>query len=314
VKEITNKNGCAGLMQHLKTMYEPLKSIFTISVIGSIMFVIDNKDFKLLFVHQYHKQQKSDDSHLFKIDINIDPLALGSCVELFGSLKFYHMKAIIKTHTGIQEYLPKILNYFNYIIKLDLQVDHITDETMQKLSTLKLQEFHVDVARLKFEHLRNFLNFRSLVMEIIAENLQIDSSSQITPIVLNKACHKCVIKIQDYSLNKFQDASIASKPSNQQILTELVLNDLDSLSYERRLVLELNSTLFHPIYGQESTIKQLTLTFEDESRVNDLLQRCICLKFLNLKLKKIMKDFSFIDSMSLHPTLQYLKSYCDRRC
>ncbi|ELQ76524.1 hypothetical protein THOM_0484 [Trachipleistophora hominis] len=308
VRRFIAKSGCVGLVQAFQAVTDQsLKTRFITVVRKNIMFVINNESFNLRFVHSDHELRVAKNLHLHVVDVNIDPPALGSCVELLRNLRFDYMKAVVKDHRGIQEYLPNILSCFNHIIKLDLEIDHITNTSMQELSILNLQEFHISVSWLKLEHLRKFLNFESLIKEIIADNLQIDNLSQITAIILNKLCHKCVIKIQNCCFNKSQDAFMMPELSNQQSVVKIILNNLHPLPHSRNFWLELNSTSLQPICTWRSSVKELTLTFENELYVNELLWCCIGLKILTLQLAKIVNGFSFMISENLYPTLEKFK-------
>ncbi|ELQ75568.1 hypothetical protein THOM_1472 [Trachipleistophora hominis] len=308
VQRILNENGCTGLLQFLRAAaYQSFRATFMTVASNSIMFVINNEDFNLQFVHSDNELRGAKNTHLLKININIDLSALGSCVKLFNIFNFGYMKAVVKTHTGIQEYLPQLLTLFNHIIKLDLEVDHITDETMQKLSTLKLRQFYIGVAELKLDDLRNLLNFEFLVMKIIADNLQIDSLSRITLIVMNKVCRKCVIKIQGHSYDRPQGAFMVTELSGQQNVVKIILDNLSSPSINCSFGLELNSMLFHPICVVRSNVEQLTLKFENELYVNELLWCCVGLKILNLQFKRIVNGFSFMRSKNLYLTLEEFK-------
>ncbi|ELA45875.1 hypothetical protein VCUG_02638, partial [Vavraia culicis subsp. floridensis] len=121
---------------------------------------------------------------------------------------------------------------------------------------------------------------------IVIGCLQVGSLDATNPIVLNKGCCQCILRIQSHSFEGHEYTP--SLP----LIAKIVLENMNTMSYNHDFHLELNSMFFQPVCTHNTRIGQLKVKFENESYMDGLLWGCVGLKSLDLSFERIVSGFS----------------------
>ena len=162
---------------------------------------------------------------------------------------------------------------------------------------------------MSLKDLSTFLTLRSAMKQMIIGCLQVSNLDATNPIVLNKSCCQCILRIQSHSFQGHEYTPSLPDSGRAPLIAKIVLKNMNTMSYNSDFHLELNSMFFQPICTHKTRIGQLEVKFENELYMNELLWGCVSLESLDLSFERIVSGFSFMRGTNLHGTLRKFKIY-----